>query len=76
MKVEIAALELLMRQEEAEVCLRYILTHAKRRGSRIFGIFSTKEKTGPFCGKQEALVGAPRKEGWPCKKSGKAVGRT
>ena len=33
-----------MGQEEAEVCLRYILTHAKRRGSKIFEIFDTKEK--------------------------------
>ena len=43
-QVEIAALELFMGQEEAEVCLRYILTHVKRRGSRIFEIFDTKEK--------------------------------
>ena len=43
-KVETAALELLMGQEETEVCLRYILTHAKRRGSRIFEIFDTREK--------------------------------
>ena len=44
MKVEIEALELLMDPEDAEVCLRNILTHARRRGSRIFEIFSTKEK--------------------------------
>ena len=29
---------------EAEVCLRYILTHPKRTGSRIFEIFGTIEK--------------------------------
>ena len=40
-EVEIAALELLSEPEEAEVCLRYILKHAKRRGS---SIFDTKEK--------------------------------
>ena len=34
-KVEIAALEHLMEPEEAEVCLRYILKHAKRKGCRI-----------------------------------------
>ena len=45
MKVEIGALELLMGQKEAEVCLRYVLTHAERGGSRIFEIFSTKETT-------------------------------
>ena len=37
-KVEVAALELLMEPEEAEVCLRYILMHAKRRGRGIFEI--------------------------------------
>ena len=45
MKVDIKALELLMDPGDSEVCLRYILAHAKRRGSRIFEIFSTKEKT-------------------------------
>ena len=44
MKVEIKALELLMGQEEAEVCPKLHLTHAERRGSRIFVIFSTKEE--------------------------------
>ena len=44
MKVEIEALELLMDPEDSELCLRYILTHARRRGSRIFEIFSTKEE--------------------------------
>ena len=44
MKVQIEALELLMDPEDSEVCLRYILTHARRRGNRIFAIFTTKEK--------------------------------
>ena len=44
MKVEIEALELLMDPEDSEVCLGYILMHARRRGSRIFEIFSTKRK--------------------------------
>ena len=44
LKVEIEALELLMDPEDSEVCLRSILTHARRRGSRIFETFSTKEK--------------------------------
>ena len=35
-KVEIAALEVFIEPEEAEVCLRYILKHAKR-GSGFFG---------------------------------------
>ena len=36
MKVEIEELDLLINPEDAEVCVRYILTHARRRGSRIF----------------------------------------
>ena len=43
-KVKIEELELLMGQEDAKVCLKYILAHARRRGSRIFEIFSTKQK--------------------------------
>ena len=44
-KVEIAALQLLMEPEEAEVCLRYILNHAERRGSGILGVgWSTKAR--------------------------------
>ena len=44
MKVEIGPLEVLMDHDVSEVFLRYILAHARRRGSRIFEIFSTKEK--------------------------------
>ena len=74
-KVEIAALELLMQPEEAEVCLRYFLKLAKRRGSGMFVIFDTKEKKGLFCGKQEALVGAPRREGSLARMRAKLLGR-
>ena len=35
--------QLLLEPEEAEVCLRYILKHAKRRGSIIFEIFDTEK---------------------------------
>ena len=48
MKVEIEELELLKEPEDSEVCQRYIQTHARRRGSRIFEIFSTKEKIDHF----------------------------
>ena len=41
MKLEIEELELLMDPEDSEVNQRYVLTHARRRGSRIFEIFST-----------------------------------
>ena len=34
-----------MEPEEAEVSLKYILKHAKRRGSGIFEIFDTEERT-------------------------------
>ena len=43
-RVEIKTLERLMEPGEAEVCLRYILKHATRRGSNIFQLFDTKEK--------------------------------
>ena len=33
-KVEIEELELLMDPEDTEVCLRYVLTHARRRGTK------------------------------------------
>ena len=44
MKLEIEELELLMDPEDSEVNLRYLLTHARKRSSRIFEIISTKEK--------------------------------
>ena len=62
-KVEIAALELLMGPEEAEVCLRSILKYATRRGSNIFQLLDTKEKKDHFVAKQEASVGVLRREG-------------
>ena len=43
-EVEIAVLELLLEPEEAQICLRYIPKHEKRRGSNVFEIFDTKEK--------------------------------
>ena len=45
LKLEIEELELLMGSENSEVNLRYILMNASRRSSRIFEIFSTKEKS-------------------------------
>ena len=62
MKLEIEELELLMDPEDSAVDLRYILTHARTRESKIFEIFSTKEKR-PLCGKQKPFVGVPRTEG-------------
>ena len=43
-KVDIEALERLMKPEEAEDCPRYILKYATRRGSNLSQIFDTKEK--------------------------------
>ena len=45
MKLDVGELELLMGQEDSEVDLRYILAHARRRCSRIFEIFRTREKS-------------------------------
>ena len=47
-QVEIAALELLMGPKEAEVCLWYILKHAKRRGCGIFEILDSEERRDHF----------------------------
>ena len=47
-QVEIAALELLMGPKEAEVCLRYILKRAKRRGCGIFEILDSEEREDHF----------------------------
>ena len=48
LKLETEELELLMGAEDSEVNLRYILTSASRRGSRIFASFITKEKSEHF----------------------------
>ena len=44
-KLELGELEPLMGPEDLEVDLMYILTHARRRRSRIFEIFISKEKS-------------------------------
>ena len=49
-------MKLLMDPEEQEVCLRYILAHAKRRGSRIFDIFSTQEETSHLVASRNRLL--------------------
>ena len=69
-EVEIATLELFMEPEDAEVCLTDILKHAKEK----VVVFCQREE-GPFCGKQEALVGVPRREGSRARKLAKRVGR-
>ena len=44
LKLDIEELEPLIGSEDSEVYLRYKLRNASRRSSRIFEIFSTKEK--------------------------------
>ena len=60
-KVDIEALERLIEPEDEEVCLRYILKYSTR-GGNIFQLFDTMKKKGPLRGKQQALVGASRRE--------------
>ena len=55
-KVEIAALELLMGQEEAQICLGYIPTHAKRRGSRISMRTPMPQQSSPSTREEESSV--------------------
>ena len=57
-KVDIFALELLMEPEEAEVCLGYILKHAKRRGSGIFEIVETEGRKDHFVASRRSLARA------------------
>ena len=73
-KVEIKAWELLMDPEDSEVCLRYIMAHAKRRESRMSDIFSTKEETDHLLASRNRwLEHEGRREARSCKKGSKAV---
>ena len=47
-KVDIAVVESLLRPENLEVSLRYIVKHSTRRGSNIFQLFDTSEKPNRF----------------------------
>ena len=75
MKVEIEALEPLMGQEDSEDCLRYILAHARRRGSRMFR-FSAQKRKLTTQRQAEAVGWSTKDRGSRCKKGGKAIGRT
>ena len=46
--VDIDVVERLLRPENLEVSLRYVLKHATRRGSNIFQLFDTSEKPNHF----------------------------
>ena len=59
--VDIEVVERLLRPENLEVSLRYVLKHATRRGSNIFQLFDTSEKAEPLRGKQKTMVGKSRK---------------
>ena len=56
MKVDIEALERLMEPEQVEVCPRYILKYATRRGSNIFQLFDTTEKKDHFVASRSSLA--------------------
>ena len=47
-KLEIELVESLLRTENLEVSLRYVLKHATYRGSNIFQLFDTSEKPNHF----------------------------
>ena len=47
-KVDIEEVERLLRPENLEVSLRYVLKHSTRRGSHIFQLFDTSEKPNHF----------------------------
>ena len=46
--VDIEVVESLLRPENLEVSLRYVLKHATRRGSNVFQLFNTSEKPNHF----------------------------
>ena len=46
--VDIEVVKKLLRPENLEVSLRYVLKHATRRGSNIFQLFDTSEKPNHF----------------------------
>ena len=52
----------MLRPENLEVSLRYVLQHATRRGRNIFPLFDTSEKPKPLCGKHKTMAGKPRKK--------------
>ena len=64
-----------MDPEDSEVCLRYILTQAKRRGSRIFDVFSTREKTDHLVASRNRWLEHEEKEGSVARKVAKASGK-
>ena len=72
-KVVIEALELPMAQEDLEVCLRFFLAHARRRGSRIFEIFSTKQKKVTTQWQPETVGWSTKERGSRSKRGRKAI---
>ena len=68
-KAETEAPELLMDPEDSELCLRFFLTHARRRGSRIFKIYSTQEKV------DHLVASVPWKEGHATREVAKRFAR-
>ena len=73
MKVEIAALELLLEPEQAVVCLRYILKHAcKEDRQQHFRDLRHQRERRPLGGQQEALA---RREGSLARKVAKRLAR-
>ena len=57
--VDIDVVEKLLRPDNFEVSLKYVLKHATRRGSNIF---QHNRKTEPLRGKQKTMSGKPGKK--------------
>ena len=75
MKVEIKALELLMDPEDSEVCLRYILTHARRRGSRTFRDFFAQKRKLTTLWPAETAAWSNKEKGRAARKVAKRFAR-
>ena len=61
--VDIEVVESLLRPENLEVSLRYVLKHATRRGSNIFQLFDASEKPNHFVASRRRWLGNQGRNG-------------
>ena len=61
--VDIDVVERLLRSENLEVSLKYVLEHATSRGSNIFQLFDTSEKPNHFVASRRRWLESQRRDG-------------
>ena len=62
-KVDIDVVERLLRPENLEVSVRYVLKHATRRGSNLFQLFNTSEKPNHFVASRRRWLESQGRDG-------------